>query len=143
MRQTKEKSSSLSGVRLSSMKTATDPRHKIREQLVQKLFAVSFHKDQQHGDREIKEIYQELNTIDAFITKAAPEWPLEKIARVDLAILRLAVYELTKKRQPPKVIIDEAVELAKEFGGETSPGFINGALGTVYSWLDTEKVKTS
>ena len=64
------------------------------------------------------------------ITKAAPEYPIAKINRVDLAILRLAVYELlVEKREPPKVIIDEAVELAKEYGGETSPAFVNGALG--------------
>ena len=70
--------------------------------------------------------------IDKTISDAAPEWPLEKVAKVDLAILRLAVYELLiVKSEPPKVIIDEAVELAKEFGNDSSGSFINGVLGTV------------
>lgn len=68
--------------------------------------------------------------IDNKIKIAAPEFPIDKINKVDLAILRLAIYELLiDKSQPPKVIIDEAIELAKEYGGESSPGFINGALG--------------
>jgi len=59
-------------------------------------------------------------------------WPVDKLNKIDLAILRLAIYELERKKTPPKVIIDEAVELAKEFGGENSPSFINGVLGTIY-----------
>ncbi|MFO0955223.1 MAG: transcription antitermination factor NusB [Candidatus Saccharibacteria bacterium] len=70
---------------------------------------------------------------DALITPAAPEWPLEQIAKMDLAILRLAIYELHIKREvPPKVVINEAVELAKSFGGDNSSRFINGVLGTIY-----------
>lgn len=70
---------------------------------------------------------------DALITPAAPEWPLEQIAKMDLAILRLAIYELHVKREvPPKVVINEAVELAKSFGGDNSSRFINGVLGTIY-----------
>lgn len=73
-------------------------------------------------------------TIDSHIQKAAPEYPIEKINRTDLAILRLAVYELLiEKKEPNNVIIDEAIELAKEFGGEASPAFINGALGKLLS----------
>lgn len=65
--------------------------------------------------------------------EAAPKWPIEKINRIDLAILRLAVWELFYKRKtPPKVAIDEAIELAKEFGAENSPSFINGVLGTIF-----------
>ena len=71
--------------------------------------------------------------IDKIITPAAPEWPVEQIARVDKILLRLAIYELViEKDVPPKVAINEAVELAKDFGGENSSKFINGVLGTVY-----------
>lgn len=71
--------------------------------------------------------------IDKEIAVAAPEWPLQRINKIDLAILRLAIYELLiKKAEPPKVIIDEAVELAKEFGSENSASFVNGALGNIY-----------
>ena len=77
-----------------------------------------------------KEIFTKKDFIDEQIAKAAPEYPIDKINKTDLAILRLAVYELLiEKKQPPKVIIDEAIELAKEYGGDTSPAFINGALG--------------
>lgn len=116
------------------MKTGSDPRHKARQQLVEKLFALSF-KEEPVYIGEIKDIHDALPDVDALITKAAPEWPLDKIARVDLSILRLAVYELTRKQTPPKVAIDEAVELAKSLGAETSPSFVNGVLGTIYGWL--------
>jgi transcription antitermination protein NusB len=70
---------------------------------------------------------------DALIAPAAPEWPIEQIAKMDLTILRLAIYELMIKREvPPKVVINEAVELAKSFGGDNSSRFINGVLGTIY-----------
>ena len=75
--------------------------------------------------------------IDGMITPAAPEWPIEQIAKIDKAILRIAVYELMVKRDvPPKVAINEAVELAKAFGGENSSKFINGVLGTIYRQSD-------
>jgi N utilization substance protein B len=71
--------------------------------------------------------------LDALIGPAAPEWPVEQIAQVDKIILRMAVYELSLiDDTPPKVVINEAVELAKSFGGENSSKFINGVLGTVY-----------
>ncbi len=74
-----------------------------------------------------------LDLIDKEILVAAPEWPLERINKIDLVILRLAVYELLiQKNEPPKVIIDEAVELAKEFGSENSAPFVNGVLGTIF-----------
>lgn len=75
--------------------------------------------------------------IDRIIKPAAPEWPIEQIALVDLVILRLAIYELLFKREvPPKVAINEAVELAKTFGGLNSSRFVNGVLGTVYRASD-------
>lgn len=68
--------------------------------------------------------------IDTLIQKCAPDRPVNQINRVDLSILRLAVYELVvEKKEPPKVIIDEAIELGKEFGSDSSAAFINGALG--------------
>jgi N utilization substance protein B len=77
-------------------------------------------------------IISNITDIDATITKWAPKWPLEKINKVDLAILRCAIWELLfQKNIPPKVIIDEAVELAKEFGTDTSSSFVNGCLGSI------------
>lgn len=71
--------------------------------------------------------------IDKIIAPAAPEWPVDQIAKIDKIILRIGIYELMIKREvPPKVAINEAVELAKTFGGENSSKFINGVLGTVY-----------
>lgn len=71
--------------------------------------------------------------IDKIIVKNAPEWPLLQIAAIDRSILRLSIYELLYRDDvPAKVAIDEAVELAKEFGGENSSKFVNGVLGTVY-----------
>jgi N utilization substance protein B len=75
--------------------------------------------------------------IDKIITPAAPEWPIDQIALVDLVILRMGIFELLfAKEVPPKVAINEAVELAKAFGGENSSRFVNGVLGTVYRASD-------
>lgn len=112
------------------MKTPLDPRHKKRQKLVEELFKVDFHK--QSVNIHTKKIFAKRDFIDKQIQKAAPQYPIDKINKVDLAILRLAVFELlVEKKEPPKVIIDEAIELAKEYGGETSPSFINGALATL------------
>lgn len=75
--------------------------------------------------------------LDATIQPIAPEWPIDQIARVDRTILRMAVYELTDSAGsvPPKVAINEAVELAKAFGSDNSSKFINGVLGTAYRIL--------
>lgn len=86
--------------------------------------------------------------IDGIIGPAAPEWPVDQIAKIDKIVLRIGVYELLIKREvPPKVAINEAVELAKAFGGENSSKFINGVLGTIYRGSDVyepeEKAKTS
>jgi len=73
--------------------------------------------------------------LDSIIEKAAPEWPIKKIAIVDRNVLRVGLYELLfadKKEVPAKVAINEAIELAKTFGGETSGKFVNGVLGAVY-----------
>lgn len=76
--------------------------------------------------------------LDKIISKAAPDWPLEKIANVDRNILRIGLYELifgNKLDVPPKVAINEAIELGKTFGGENSGKFVNGVLGAVYKEL--------
>lgn len=75
--------------------------------------------------------------IDSIIQPIAPEWPIEQIARIDRNILRMAIYELTDMAEtvPPKVVINEAVELAKAFGSDNSSKFVNGVLGTAYRTL--------
>ena len=72
--------------------------------------------------------------LDEKIQPMAPEWPLEQIARIDRSTLRLGLFELlhSKDKVPPKVAINEAVELAKAFGSDNSSKFINGVLGTAY-----------
>lgn len=95
------------------------------------LFAESF-THQPTLPSEAKKILLSVRQIDKKIQKSATAWPIEKLNKIDLAILRLAVYELKKTNTPPKVIIDEAVELAKEFGSESSSSFVNGVLGTIY-----------
>ncbi len=85
-----------------------------------------------------KGILEKQGKIDAIITKAAPDWPLEKISTVDRNVLRIGLYELLfedRKEVPPKVAINEAIELAKTFGGENSGKFVNGVLGAVYKEL--------
>lgn len=97
---------------------------------MQALFTESFHTERDAVD--IAPIRIRLPEIDEYIVKAAPDWPIDKIAKIDLSILRLATYELViVKKEPHKVVIDEAIELAKEFGNDQSANFINGALGSI------------
>lgn len=120
------------------MKTPLDPRHQRREKIVQELFAWNAQAAipgekrviREDEDEKTQKIIDVVSQIDKVIEGSAPEWEVGKINGVDLAILRLAIYELTYDRTvPTKVVIDEAVELAKEFGGDNSPSFVNGALG--------------
>ena len=113
------------------MKTARDPRHKKRRILVKELFAQSFTKQKKLSGQTIR-VLSKIHMLDKKIGNAAPTCPIDKLNKIDLAILRLAVFELSNKSTPPKVVIDEAVELAKEFGSEASPSFINGVLGTIF-----------
>src|SRR3989344_8354812 len=83
----------------------------------------------------IEGIEKHLPAIDKIIEKAAPEWPIPQIPIIDRNVLRIGLYELlyaNKEEVTPKVAINEAIELAKTFGGESSGKFINGVLGTVY-----------
>ncbi|PIQ74752.1 MAG: transcription antitermination factor NusB [Candidatus Portnoybacteria bacterium CG_4_8_14_3_um_filter_44_10] len=83
----------------------------------------------------INGVVEHLPQLDEIITKSAPQWPIEQITIVDRNVLRLGLLELLfSKREevPPKVAINEAIELGKTFGGESSGKFVNGVLGTVY-----------
>jgi transcription antitermination protein NusB len=114
------------------MKTSKDPRHKKRQHLVQELFSSDFQK--QSVSHDAQNIVDNLSHIDEQIKQAAPDFPVDKINKIDLAILRLAAYELLiEQKEPQNVIIDEAVELAKEFSNNTSPAFVNGVLGHIIS----------
>jgi len=95
----------------------------------------------------VKGATKHMPEIDKIIEKAAPEWPIAQIPIVDRNVLRIGLFELLysdKKEVPPKVAINEAIELAKTFGGESSGKFINGVLGTVFKEMglgEEEKVK--
>jgi len=87
-------------------------------------------------------VIEHLFDIDKIIGKAAPEWPIDQITIIDRNILRMGLYELiyaNKEEVPPKVAINEAIELAKSFGGESSGKFINGVLGTVYKEIEKKE----
>ena len=89
-------------------------------------------------------VVKHLLKIDKIIEKAAPEWPINQITIVDRNILRIGLFELLygkKEEVPPKVAINEAIELAKSFGGESSGKFINGVLGTVFKEIETSENK--
>ncbi len=120
------------------MKSPHDPRHQKRREIVKILFAESFI-HQQNNPEIISSITKKQKIIDKMIEESAPEWPIEKINKTDLAILRLSIFEMLEKKAPPKVIIDEAVELAKEFGSESSPAFVNGVLGSIYKKIGDGK----
>lgn len=84
-------------------------------------------------------VTKHLKDIDKIIEKAAPEWPVSQIPIVDRNVLRIGLFELlysNKEEVPPKVAINEAIELAKTFSGKTSGKFINGVLGTVFKQLE-------
>lgn len=118
------------------MKTALDPRHLKRVQQMQDLFAYDF--SHIPADEEKNPIETELPKVDALIIDAAPAWPIGQINKVDLAILRISVYELLHSDTPPKVVIDEAIELSKEYGAEHSPKFVNGVLAHITNTMHKE-----
>jgi len=82
-------------------------------------------------------VIEHQKSIDDQLRPIAPDWPIEQIARVDRSILRIGVYELLHQSDivPPKVVINEAVELAKAFGSDNSSKFVNGVLGTAFRTL--------
>jgi len=114
-------------------KKKQDELKKIIERNIKELGVDS--KDVQFVYNLAKGIIKDKSKIDKIIEKAAPEWPIEQITVVDRNVLRIGLYELLfgdRKQVPPKVAINEAIELAKTYGGESSGKFINGVLGTVY-----------
>lgn len=111
------------------MKSKKNLRRLRRINLVKKLFSYSFTKDEKNKHA----IYSKISYIDQKIKDTAPKYPVEKINKIDLAILRLALYELlVEKKEPPKAIINEAIEIAKQYGNEKSPHFINAVLANIY-----------
>jgi N utilization substance protein B len=139
------------------MKRVTDPRHLSREIALQRLFAQDFNKynvnpnisefnsDDLANIDEIEDYVLELvdtivkgvnenkESIDNLITQYAPQWPIEQMKLVDIQVLRIAIFEgFVGKITPPKVAIDEAIELAKEFGEDVNGKFVNGVLGAIY-----------
>lgn len=121
------------------MKRKSDPRHLRRAKIMQELFSWQFRSDKKPGSI-ISQIVTNLPKIDKLIEKSAPGRPIDEINKIDLAILRIAVFELIiDKEAPPKVVIDEAVELGKEYGSDSSASFINGALGKL---VEIESITT-
>ncbi len=137
------------------MKRSTDPRHQARILALQELFSRYFNiedipieeisvkellginemteYDEKLYDKILDGVIDKKKQIDALITKYAPQWPIEQMKIVDLQILRIAIYEgFIAKITPPKVSIDEAIEIARDFGGEISSKFVNGVLGAIY-----------
>jgi N utilization substance protein B len=131
-------------------------RHLIRTVVLQSLYEWDFYKQKKDitqilernmaefapgvdepdfGWRILQGVAEHLRDIDNIIRKAAPEWPLDKIAIIDRNILRIGLYELLyadPDEVPPKVAINEAIELAKNYGGPNTARFVNGVLGTIY-----------
>ena len=127
-------------------------RHLLRSIAMQSLYEADFrsshdsprifdrHLDNIDDDKEnsdfamelVQKTQENISTIDETIEKFAPEWPIEQVAVLDRNILRMAVSELFYFDTPPKVIINEAIEIAKAYGSETSSKFVNGVLGSVY-----------
>jgi len=148
-------------IREKPMSNKKDPRHEARRVALATLFERSFHSiDPKSSINRVLEVYSEkeidqelltmilkgvtadTKTIDKIIAETAPAWPPDQITKVDLIALRIAIFELViAKNVPPKVAIDEAIELAKEFGGVSSGAFVNGVLGTVVKKYLEDKVK--
>jgi N utilization substance protein B len=93
------------------------------------------------AEKLVKGVQTYRTYLDSLVGDLAPEWPIEQIAAIDRNVLRIAIYELLFSPEvPPKVAINEAVELAKMFGGESSPRFVNGVLGSLVS-RDRAKIR--
>lgn len=137
------------------MSITTDPRHVSRAVALQQLFTLQIFShvvpgvvnydvadllselevesyDAELAEKIITGVKESSDRIDTSITKLAPTWPISQIAPVDLLILRIAIWEaFVSKETPAKVAINEAIELAKEFGGGNSASFVNGVLGNL------------
>ncbi len=99
--------------------------------------------DQDFIKRLVKGVNSKEQELNETLGPIAPDWPIDQIARMDRIVLHIGIYELMYEHDtPPKVIINEAVELAKSFGGDNSSKFINGVLGTVLRKIEEEKPVT-
>jgi N utilization substance protein B len=97
--------------------------------------------DTEFIEKLVKGVSERSAELDAVLQPLAPEWPIEQIARMDRVVLRIGAYELLHAKDvPPKVVINEAVELAKAFGGDNSSKFINGVLGSLLRQQTGESV---
>ncbi len=141
------------------MKQRNDPRHLSRVLAMQKLFSIHFVGDTATPVTEVKPsdidqlaadsdfhnyntdlavtitngVVKDETQLDDIIKTYAPQWPIDQIQKVDIEALRIALWEwFVAKITPPKVAIDEAIEIAKEYGGEASGKFVNGVLGAIY-----------
>jgi N utilization substance protein B len=114
------------------VKNKFDPRHIKRIKNIQALFAWGCGGiEPKPKTEEFDEIVKHISEIDIIVTTNAPKWPIDKINKVDLAVLRYTIWELFfYKQNPTKVVIDEAIEIAKEYGTESSSSFINGVIGS-------------
>ncbi len=92
--------------------------------------------DKKFIDDTVDGTFKNIEKIDSLISGAAKGWSVERMAKVDIAILRLAVYELLFGDAPKKVVINEAVEMAKKYSSDNSPSFINGILGKIVSEIE-------
>lgn len=103
-------------------------------------FPISVSSDENFVKKLVLEILVNQKEIDQRIKKFAPEWPIKQISTIDRNILRIGIFEIIfLKETPNKVAIDEAIELAKIFGSETSGRFVNGVLGTIYEKIKKEE----
>lgn len=144
------------------MKRSTDPRHQARILVLQELFSWYFNVEdipveeisvkelldinemteynEELYDKILDGVIENKDKIDELIKKYAPQWPIEQMKSVDLQILRIAIFEgFVAKITPPKVSIDEAIEIAKDFGGGISSKFVNGVLGAIYEETKKEE----
>jgi N utilization substance protein B len=101
--------------------------------------------DEEFVNSLVENVVKSAPELDKKLQPIAPEWPIEQIARIDRMILRMGLYELLYENDsvPPKVVINEAVELAKAFGSDNSSKFINGVLGTAYRALTEGEAETN
>ena len=133
-------------------------RHPARRLALQTLFEIDFHRQDPRATFErgahraglsetaaqfawelVEGVLARRGALDREIARLAPEWPVEQLAPIDRNVLRIALYELRERRDaPPAAVIDEAVELAKVFGGEASPKFVNGVLATAVREVDED-----
>jgi N utilization substance protein B len=123
------------------VKSKNDPRHIKRIKNIQALFAWECGNNLPETE-DSKAIISKIKEIDNIIQENAPKWPLDKINKVDLSILRYAFWELIyQKENPSKVVIDEAIEIAKEFGTESSSAFVNGVIGSAVKKIELSDLK--